>query len=234
MKLRKYMATVSQIFELKEGEIEWLARHLTHDIRVHREFYRLHDSSVELAKVSKLLLAVESGKPGSWKGCKLDEINLEMIGLTENKMGLSDDSDNEKAVNTKSRPSAAWCLPSSQTVTTTDTSMLTDDYEYEEAASTESRSPSAQHSQLSSPACSTGKKIAPMGNDNDKGNDKYHIHVCHHLRVRKSIKAHFKTLPKQSLAHRYYNAITLLLAVVVVSDVNVMSSTVAADQLLSC
>jgi len=127
MKLRKYMATVSQIFELKEGEIEWLARHLTHDIRVHREFYRLHDSSVELAKVSKLLLAVESGKPGLWKGCKLDEINLEMIGLTENKMGLSDDSDNEKAVNTKSRPSAARCLPSSQTVTTTDTSMLTDD-----------------------------------------------------------------------------------------------------------
>jgi len=73
-----------------------------------------------------------------------------------------------------------------------------------------------------------------MGNDNDKGNDKYHIHVCHHLRVRKSIKAHFKTLPKQSLAHRFYNAITLLLAVVVVSDVNVMSSTVAVDQLLSC
>ena len=162
MKLRKYMATVSQIFELKEGEIEWLARHLTHDIRVHREFYRLHDSSVELAKVSKLLLAVESGKPGSWKGCKLDEINLEMIGLTENEMGLSDDSDDEEAVNTESRPSAARCLPSSPTVTTTDTSMLTDDYEYEEAASTESRSPSAQRSQLSSPASSTGKKIAPI------------------------------------------------------------------------
>jgi len=121
MKLRKYMTTVSQIYELKEGEIEWLARHLTHDIRVHGEFNRLHDSSVELAKVSKLLLAVESGKPGSWKGCKLDEINLEMIGLTENEMGLSDDSDDEEAVNTESRPSAAWCLPSAPTVTTTDT-----------------------------------------------------------------------------------------------------------------
>lgn len=161
-KLRKYMATVSQIFELNEVEIEWLARHLTHDIRVHREFYRLHDSSVELAKVSKLLLAVESGKPGSWKGCKLDEINLEMVGLTENELGLSDDSDDEEAVNTESRPSAACCLPSTSTVTTTDTSMLSDDYEYEEAASTESRSPSSHRSQSSSPAWNTGKKIAPI------------------------------------------------------------------------
>jgi len=58
-----------------------LARHLSHDIRVHTEYYRLHDSSVELAKVSKLLLAVDNSKPGKWKGCRLDEIDVEMIGL---------------------------------------------------------------------------------------------------------------------------------------------------------
>jgi len=92
-KLRKYMATVSQIFELSEGEVDWLARHLTHDIRVHREFYRLHDSSVELAKVSKLLLAVESGRPGEWKGKGLNEIDLNMIGLSDTEMGLSDSDD---------------------------------------------------------------------------------------------------------------------------------------------
>jgi len=61
------MATVSQIFELKEGEVDWLARHITHDIRVHREFYRLHDSSVELAKISKLQHAVEGGHSGNCK-----------------------------------------------------------------------------------------------------------------------------------------------------------------------
>ena len=94
-KLRKYMATVSQIFELTEGEVDWLARHLTHDIRVHREFYRLHDSSVELAKVSKLLLAVESGHPGEWKGKGLDEIDLNMIGLSDTEMGLSGDDDTD-------------------------------------------------------------------------------------------------------------------------------------------
>ena len=37
-------------------------------------------------------------------------------------------------------------------------------------------------------------------------------------------KERFKTRPKQSLAYRFWNAITLL--VVVVSDVKVMSSTV--------
>jgi len=53
-RLRKYMATVSQIFELSPTEVDWLARHLGHDINVHRQYYRLHDSSVELAKISKL------------------------------------------------------------------------------------------------------------------------------------------------------------------------------------
>ena len=36
-------------------------RHLGHDIRVHREYYRLQESTLELAKVSRLLLAVNQG-----------------------------------------------------------------------------------------------------------------------------------------------------------------------------
>ena len=77
-RLRKYMATVSQIFELSGTEVDWLARHLGHDITVHREYYRLHDSSVELAKISKLLLKVDGGNPQDWKGCRLDDINLKL------------------------------------------------------------------------------------------------------------------------------------------------------------
>ena len=75
--LRKYIATMSQILSLKEHEIGWLAKHLGHDIRTHREYYRLHDSTIELAKVSKLLLAMDSGKAGSLKGRTLDEINID-------------------------------------------------------------------------------------------------------------------------------------------------------------
>lgn len=75
--LRKYVATVSQIIDLSESELDWLARHMGHDIAVHREYYRLHDSTLELAKVSKLLLAVEEGNASKWQGKKLSEIQLD-------------------------------------------------------------------------------------------------------------------------------------------------------------
>lgn len=76
-KLRKYIATVYQIFDLKEHEYDWLARHLGHDIQVHRDFYRLHKSAAEITKVSRLLLAVESGQAQRFAGKQLQEINIE-------------------------------------------------------------------------------------------------------------------------------------------------------------
>ena len=75
--LRKYVATVSQIIDLNGSELDWLARHMGHDIAVHREYYRLHDSTIELAKVSKLLLAVDEGNASKWLGRNLDQIQLD-------------------------------------------------------------------------------------------------------------------------------------------------------------
>ncbi|KAJ3650275.1 hypothetical protein Zmor_021973 [Zophobas morio] len=75
-KLRKYIATVVQILDLKHKEYDWLARHLGHDIRIHREFYRLHESAVELTKVSRLLLTLDKGEISNFKGKSLDEINV--------------------------------------------------------------------------------------------------------------------------------------------------------------
>lgn len=74
--LRKYMATVCQVFNLTENETDWLARHLGHDIRVHRDFYRSHESVIELAKVSRLLLTVEKGQADKFKGKKLEDISI--------------------------------------------------------------------------------------------------------------------------------------------------------------
>lgn len=76
-KLRKYVATVSQILDLKENELDWLARHLGHDITVHREYYRLHESTIELAKVGKILSTVDEGKTQHWAGKSLDDIDLD-------------------------------------------------------------------------------------------------------------------------------------------------------------
>ena len=75
-KLRKYIATISQVLSLKETEVDWLARHLGHDIRVHRDFYRLHESTIEIAKVSKLLLTVDQGETNKLSGKTLTEIDL--------------------------------------------------------------------------------------------------------------------------------------------------------------
>ena len=59
--LRKYVATVTQIISLEKEELEWVADHLGHNIEVHREFYRLQESTLEVSKVSKLLLAIDNG-----------------------------------------------------------------------------------------------------------------------------------------------------------------------------
>ncbi|XP_068739208.1 uncharacterized protein [Montipora capricornis] len=90
-KLRKYIATISQVLSMEEKEVDWPARHLGHDIRVHRDFYRLHESTIEIAKVSKLLLTVDQGETRKFAGKTLQEINLNDIAEPD----LSDDTDYE-------------------------------------------------------------------------------------------------------------------------------------------
>eukprot|EP00112_Aurelia_sp_Birch-Aquarium-sp1_P004128 Seg1469.8 transcript_id=Seg1469.8/GoldUCD/mRNA.D3Y31 product="hypothetical protein" protein_id=Seg1469.8/GoldUCD/D3Y31 len=82
-KLRKYVATVSQIIDLSESELEWLARHMGHDLSVHREYYRLHDHTLELSKVSRLLMAVDEGNAAKFQGKKLSEITVDELALDD-------------------------------------------------------------------------------------------------------------------------------------------------------
>lgn len=78
-RLRKYIATVSQVLDLDDKELDWLARHMGHDIRTHREYYRLHDSTIELAKVSKILSVVDEGQSASKRArMPLDEADSHM------------------------------------------------------------------------------------------------------------------------------------------------------------
>ena len=57
--MRKYLATVAQVMNLNDTEMDQLASHLGHDIRVHRKHYRLQDSTVEMAKVANVLRSTE-------------------------------------------------------------------------------------------------------------------------------------------------------------------------------
>ncbi|XP_064643399.1 uncharacterized protein LOC135497602 [Lineus longissimus] len=81
-RLRKYTATVTQILGLTPGEVEWLSNHMGHTVDIHKEAYRLHESTIEMAKVSKLLLAIDQGVVGNFSGKSLDEIDIDNIPRT--------------------------------------------------------------------------------------------------------------------------------------------------------
>ncbi|XP_076739147.1 uncharacterized protein LOC101480133 isoform X1 [Maylandia zebra] len=91
-RLRKQVATLSTVLNLKENEMDQLATFLGHDIRVHREFYRLPESTLQLAKVSKLLIAMEKGKLSDLQGKGLDDI---VINPDDEAVTSDDDSSGE-------------------------------------------------------------------------------------------------------------------------------------------
>ncbi|CAM4690287.1 unnamed protein product [Leuciscus chuanchicus] len=72
---------------LKHNELDQVADFLGHDIRVHRDFYRLPVPTTQLAKISKLLLSMEKGNLSSMQGKSLDEIEI------EDEIALSDAED---------------------------------------------------------------------------------------------------------------------------------------------
>ncbi|CAM4574267.1 unnamed protein product [Leuciscus chuanchicus] len=86
--LRKHVATLSQVLNLKNNELDQVADFPGHDIRAHRDFYRLPVPTTELAKISKLLLSMEKGNLSSMQGKSLDEIEI------EDEIALSDAEDN--------------------------------------------------------------------------------------------------------------------------------------------
>ncbi|KAK7884429.1 hypothetical protein WMY93_027552 [Mugilogobius chulae] len=80
-KLRKQTATLSQVLNLSNTELDQLADFLGHDVRVHRQFYRLPEGTLQLAKVSKILMALEQGRMAEFKGKGLDDITIDPEGL---------------------------------------------------------------------------------------------------------------------------------------------------------
>lgn len=76
-RLRKHLATLSQVFNLTECEVEQLANFMGHTTGVHKNSYRLPDDVYQTAKISKILLLMEKGNLVGHKGKTLEEINME-------------------------------------------------------------------------------------------------------------------------------------------------------------
>ncbi|CAG9817738.1 unnamed protein product [Phaedon cochleariae] len=88
-RLRKQIATVLQIMNITETEMEQFANFMGHTMKTHEQYYRLPQDVYQTAKVSKLLLAINSGKGALYKGKTLDEIDF-------SDDVESDDSDSEE------------------------------------------------------------------------------------------------------------------------------------------
>ena len=79
-KLRKHIATMCQLLNLEKRELEMVASYLGHDLQVHKDFYRLPEETLQLAKCGKLLMMMDSGKISEFAGKKLDDIEVDING----------------------------------------------------------------------------------------------------------------------------------------------------------
>ncbi|KAL4718874.1 hypothetical protein ACJJTC_006539 [Scirpophaga incertulas] len=77
-RLRKHLATLSQVFSMSENDMEQLATFMGHTNEVHKKSYRLPDDVYQTAKISKLLILMEDGKADTYKGKSLEEIDLDL------------------------------------------------------------------------------------------------------------------------------------------------------------
>ena len=80
-KLRRQVATLTRVLNLNYTEQDLLADFLGHDIRVHRKFYRLPEGTLQLAKISKVLMACKQGRLSEFKGKSLDQISISPTGM---------------------------------------------------------------------------------------------------------------------------------------------------------
>ena len=73
-RLRKYCGTTSQMLSLSDEDFEILTRHMGHDKDVHRKYYRLPDTTLELTKAAALMTCLDAGKVSQYAGKDLGTI----------------------------------------------------------------------------------------------------------------------------------------------------------------
>ncbi|XP_056119701.1 uncharacterized protein LOC130097073 [Rhinichthys klamathensis goyatoka] len=108
-KLRKQIGTLSEVLNLSNTELDQLADFLGHDIRIHRQFYRLPEGTLQLAKMSKILLALEKGRLADFKGKNLDEIIIDPEENVTVDSDLEESTSNPKECTTVSSPQHTEC-----------------------------------------------------------------------------------------------------------------------------
>lgn len=76
--LRKYLATSLQSLNVTDMQMDMITSHMSHDKSVHKQFYRMDNSTIELALVSKLLHHSSKGDLHKFKGHDLVSLPYEL------------------------------------------------------------------------------------------------------------------------------------------------------------
>ncbi|XP_070576783.1 uncharacterized protein [Ptychodera flava] len=94
--LRKQIATLSQVFNLTEHEMDIIAGFIGHDIRIHK----LPNHTLQVAKLGRILMAFEEGNITQFKGKTLDEIEVDSYELSEEEEEADDKEENVDGLHT--------------------------------------------------------------------------------------------------------------------------------------
>ena len=79
--LRKHVAVLSQLLNLEKNEMGLLTQFMGHDIKIHRDYYRLPEDTLQLAKCSKIILLMEKGIMGDFARKSLSEVEISLEGM---------------------------------------------------------------------------------------------------------------------------------------------------------
>ncbi|PIK48407.1 putative proteoglycan 4-like [Apostichopus japonicus] len=82
--MRRFMATMSQGLNISAQQQRWVVDHMGHTLDVHNIHYKSTLDVIERVDISKLLLMMDLGQIGHFKGKRLDEIQFEeLLGQTQ-------------------------------------------------------------------------------------------------------------------------------------------------------
>lgn len=83
-KLRKHLATFTQTLQLTDSEMQMIADFMGHNITINQSFYKMPDEVLHLAKMSKLLIALEEGSISQFFGKTFDQIDVTSTSILPN------------------------------------------------------------------------------------------------------------------------------------------------------
>ncbi|XP_045478739.1 uncharacterized protein LOC123683842 [Harmonia axyridis] len=100
-RFRKQIATILQIMNFEDDEMQQIATFMGHTEKTLREFYRLPEDIYQTAKVAKVLLLLNEGKGKEFKGKSLADIEISEDLLEIEQKEDNKDEECEKEVNEK-------------------------------------------------------------------------------------------------------------------------------------